>query len=348
MHWELIYVVSDELFNPVRLMKQIPNTFGIEVYARHFFSYRSVEELRTWVTENPKQTPLLHIGAGSNLLFTKDYEGTVLHSEIRYIHLEEEDDTYVTLAVGAGTCWDDLVAYCVSRGWQGVENLSLIPGEVGSAAVQNIGAYGVEIADVLCWVEGVDLWTGDVHRWSREACAYGYRNSLFKQPDMKHYALTEVCLRLCKGGVPCLSYQGLAAELARSGLPPTLQAVRQAVINLRRSKLPDPSHMGNAGSFFTNPVVSKARGEELRRSYPDMPTFPTADGQVKLSGGWLIEQCGWKGRAVGDAAVYEKQALVLVNRGHATGEDIYRLSEEIIQSVEDKFGVRLSREVNVI
>lgn len=328
-------------------MIQIPNTWGIDVYARHFFSYHSVEELQARVAGGGMQPPLLHVGAGSNLLFTKDYEGTILHSEIRYIRLKAEDETHVTLAVGAGTCWDDLVAYCVSHGWQGIENLSLIPGEVGSAAVQNIGAYGVELADVLSSVEGVDLLTGHRHRWSRQECAYGYRDSLFKRPDMKHYALTEVCLRLCKGGTPCLSYRGLADALARSGQPCTLQAVRQAVIDLRRSKLPDPAKLGNAGSFFTNPVVPAAQAEALRQEYPDMPAFPAADGRVKLSGGWLIEQCGWKGRAVGDAAVYEKQALVLVNKGHATGEEIYRLSEEIVRSVEARFGIRLFREVNV-
>ena len=329
-------------------MKQIPNTFGIEVYARHFFSYRSVEELQAWISQRDVSTPFLHIGAGSNLLFTQDYEGTVLHSDIRYIHLREESDTHVLLAVGAGTCWDDLVAHCVAHGWQGVENLSLIPGEVGSAAVQNIGAYGVEIADVLCSVSGIDLLSGQLRQWSRPECDYAYRHSLFKLPAMKRYALTEVVLRLRKQGSPCLTYQGLADAVARRGGPCTLQTIREAVIDLRRSKLPDPALLGNAGSFFTNPLVPAAQADALRRTYPDMPLFPAADGQVKLSGGWLIEQCGWKGRGIGDAAVYEKQALVLVNRGKATGEELYRLSEQIVRSVEEKFGITLSREVNII
>lgn len=328
-------------------MKQIPNTFGIEVYAHQFLSYQSVEALQALIASHQLHTPLLHVGAGSNLLFTRNYEGTVLHSDIRYIRIKEEDSTHVTLAVGAGTCWDDLVAYCVSHQWQGIENLSLIPGEVGSAAVQNIGAYGVEVADVLCAITGVNLHNGNLHHWRQEECAYAYRDSIFKRPDMKHYALTEVILRLRKEGSPCLSYQGLSEALARSGLPCTLQTVRQVIIDLRRAKLPDPSILGNAGSFFTNPIVSAARAEELRLSYPDMPYFPTSDGNIKLSGGWLIAQCGWKGRSIGDAAVYDKQALVLVNKGKATGEEIFRLSEQIIHSVEEKFGIRLSREVNV-
>lgn len=327
-------------------MKQIPNTFGIEVYASQWLAYQSVEELQSFVAEGRLTPPLLHVGAGSNLLFTKNFEGTVLHSEIRYIRVREEDAHHVTLAVGAGTCWDELVEYCVAHDWQGIENLSLIPGEVGSAAVQNIGAYGVEVADVICSVHGVDLLTGTPHDWSREECQYGYRRSLFKQPEMKHYALTEVVVRLSKEGTPNLSYRGLAEMLARHGSSSTLQAIRQAVIDLRRSKLPDPMQLGNAGSFFTNPIVPATQAETLRKSYPQMPTY-AADSGVKLSAGWLIEQCGWKNRSIGDAAVYEKQALVLINRGHATGADIYHLSEEIIRSVEETFGVRLTREVNV-
>lgn len=328
-------------------MNQIPNTFGIQASARQLFSYSSVEELQTLIREQRFTLPILHVGAGSNLLFTKDYEGTVLHSEIRYIRVKEEDVRQVIVAVGAGVCWDDFVAYGVEHGWQGAENLSLIPGEVGSAAVQNIGAYGVEVADLILSVSGVDLRSGELCQWQREACGYAYRYSIFKQPEMKHYAVTEVVFRLSKEVKPSLSYQGLADAVARSGAPCTLQTIRQAVIDLRQSKLPDPELLGNAGSFFTNPVVSQQQAEALRSSYPQMPAFPTADGRVKLSGGWLIEQCGWKGRALGDAAVYEKQALVLVNKGRATGEEIFRLSEEIIRSVKEKFGVTLSREVNV-
>ncbi len=326
---------------------QIPNTFGIQVYANQWLSYHSVEELQLFISEGQLKAPWLHIGAGSNLLFTKDYEGTVLHSEIRYIHRKEEDDRQVMLAVGAGVCWDELVEYAVNHGWQGIENLSLIPGEVGSAAVQNIGAYGAEVADVIYSVHGVDLYTGQVQSWSREECNYSYRHSLFKQPGMKHFALTEVVIRLSKSGIPNLSYRGLAEQLARSSSPCTLLTVRQAVIDLRRSKLPDPAELGNAGSFFTNPFVPSAQAEALKLRYPLLPVYPTADGRVKLSAGWLIEQCGWKERSMGDAAVYEKQALVLINRGHATGADIYHLSEEIIRSVEERYGVHLVREVNV-
>lgn len=326
---------------------QIPNTFGIQVYATQWLSYRSVEELQSFIAEGRIKAPWLHIGAGSNLLFTKDFEGTVLHSEIRYLRVREEDEQHVLLAVGAGTCWDELVDYCVNHGWQGIENLSLIPGEVGSAAVQNIGAYGVEVADVISSVNGVDLYTGQQLTWGREECNYSYRHSLFKQPEMKHYALTEVLIRLSKNGTPNLSYRGLSEQLARNGATNSLKDVRQAVIDLRRSKLPDPAQLGNAGSFFTNPMVSAQQAEWLKQCYPQLPIYPTADGRVKLSAGWLIEQCGWKERSVGDAAVYEKQALVLINRGNATGADIYHLSEEIIRSVEEKFSVHLVREVNV-
>ena len=326
---------------------QIPNTFGITVYASQWLSYHSVEELQSFISEGQLQAPWLHVGAGSNLLFTKDFEGTVLHSEIRYIRVREENDQYVILAVGAGVCWDELVEYSVNRGWQGIENLSLIPGEVGSAAVQNIGAYGAEVADVICSVHGVDLLTGELQTWSSEECNYSYRHSLFKQPEMKHYALTEVVIRLSKRGTPNLSYRGLSEQLARNGATNSLENVRQAVIDLRRFKLPDPSELGNAGSFFTNPMVPAQQAESLKQRYPQLPVYPTADGRVKLSAGWLIEQCGWKERSLGDAAVYEKQALVLINRGNATGADIYHLSEEIIRSVEEKFGVHLVREVNV-
>lgn len=329
------------------MKQQIPNTFGLTVYATQLFTYRSVAELQSFIAEGRLKAPLLHVGAGSNLLFTKDYEGTVLHSEIRYIRVLEENALQVTLAVGAGTCWDELVEYCVNHDWQGIENLSLIPGEVGSAAVQNIGAYGAEVADVISSVHGVDLLTGEQHTWHREECCYSYRCSLFKQPEMKHYALTEVEIRLAKQGTPNLSYRGLAEQLARNGASFSLKAVRQAVIDLRRSKLPDPAELGNAGSFFTNPLVSAQQAEALRQTYPQLPVYPTTDGRVKLSAGWLIEQCGWKQRSIGDAAVYEKQALVLINRGNATGADIYRLSEEIIRSVEEQFGVHLVREVNV-
>lgn len=329
------------------MKQQIPNTFGITVYANQLLHYRSVEELQSLIQNKQLKAPLLHIGAGSNLLFTRDFEGTVLHSEICFIRVLEEDEEQVLLSVGAGICWDELVEYAVCHGWQGIENLSLIPGEVGSAAVQNIGAYGAEVADVIYRVHGVDLLTGKLQSWSREECCYSYRHSLFKQPEMKRFALTEVEIRLSKRGTPNLSYRGLAEQLARQAAPCTLQAVRQAVIDLRRSKLPDPAELGNAGSFFTNPMVPPLQAEELKQRYPQLPTYPAEGGNVKLSAGWLIEQCGWKQRSMGDAAVYEKQALVLINRGNATGADIYHLSEEIIRSVEEKFGVHLVREVNV-
>lgn len=322
------------------------NTFGIEQITKQFIEYSSVDELKELISTNTIAQPFLHIGAGSNLLFIDDYQGTLLHSAICYITPSQETENEVLVNVGAGTCWDDFVAHCVEQGWYGVENLSLIPGEVGSAAVQNIGAYGVEVKDLLVSLKAVHLLTGEERLFTNSDCQYDYRFSCFKQPEMKVWAVVEVNFKLSKQPTFNLSYKGLINELGDE--PYTLKRIRKAVVDLRNSKLPDYKVFGNAGSFFTNPVVSKEKLDELLQRYPDMPYFPFKADKVKLSGGWLIQTCGWKGRAWGGAAVYEKQALVLINKGNATGRDVFELSEQIINDVWAQFGVKLHREVNVV
>lgn len=324
----------------------IYNTFGIDAKARLYVEYGSEDELLSLLPELSAELRLLHVGGGSNLLFTSDFDGVVLHSGIRSIEVVGEDDDFVLLRVGAGVVWDDFVAHCVAHGWSGVENLSLIPGEVGASAVQNIGAYGVEAKDVIVSVETIGLRTACRRVFQNEECRYGYRQSVFKQELRGQYAVTYVTYRLSKRFVPHLDYGNIRAELADAE-PLTPQHVRDAVIRIRQHKLPDPAVQGNAGSFFMNPVVSREKFESLQAAYPQIPHYDAPDG-VKIPAGWLIEQCGWKGRAEGRAAVHDRQALVLVNLGGATGADILHLSAVVCDAVWQKFGIRIHPEVNVI
>ena len=291
------------------------NTFGIDVSASRFLEYASVAELKEYIAQGAVTTPFLHIGGGSNLLFTKDYDGLILHSRIGGIEVTAEDSQTVSLRVGAGVVWDDFVACCVEHGWYGVENLSLIPGEVGASAVQNIGAYGVEVKDLITAVETVNV--------------QGYG---------RVYSVEERYT---------LDYGTIRQELAKYPAP-TLPIVRKVIIEIRESKLPDPKVMGNAGSFFMNPIVAKEKLEALQRDYPRIPYYELPDGRVKIPAGWMIDQCGWKGKSLGPAAVHDKQALVLVNRGGAKGSDIVALSDAVRASVRDKFGIDIHSEVNVI
>lgn len=319
------------------------NTFGIDVSCRRLVEYDSVESLRSIL---PLEGPVLNVGVGSNLLFTADYCGTVLHSRIADLSVSEPDaEGNVTVVAGAGILWDDLVAWSVLRGLSGLENMSLIPGETGSAAVQNIGAYGAEIKDVVLWVDTIDLATGGQRRFDAGECRYAYRDSVFKRPDMKRYVITHVAMRLATVFEPNLSYRALAERLGGKPLSP--MTVRREVMRLRQGKLPEPSMLGNAGSFFKNPVVTPEAARALREAYPGMPEYPVADG-VKLSAGWLIDRAGWKGRALGRAGVYAKQALVLVNLGGASGADIVTLANAVTADVEARFGVTLSPEVNIL
>ncbi|WP_336527642.1 UDP-N-acetylmuramate dehydrogenase [Bacteroides acidifaciens] len=322
------------------------NTFGIDVSAARFLEYASVEELQQQIAQGAVTTPFLHIGGGSNLLFTKDYDGLILHSCIEGIEVTEEDERTVSVRVGAGVVWDDFVAYCVAHGWYGAENLSLIPGEVGAGAVQNIGAYGVEVKDLITAVETVNI-QGDQRVYSIEECGYAYRNSIFKRPENKSVFITYVRFRLSKEEYYTLDYGTIRQELGK--YPElTLPVVRKVIIDIRESKLPDPKVMGNAGSFFMNPIVSKEKLLALQQEYPQIPYYELADGQVKIPAGWMIDQCGWKGKSLGPAAVHDKQALVLVNRGGAKGSDIIALSDAVRVSVREKFGIDIHPEVNFV
>lgn len=322
------------------------NTFGIDVSASRFLEYASVAELKEYIAQGAVTTPFLHIGGGSNLLFTKDYDGLILHSRIGGIEVTAEDSQTVSLRVGAGVVWDDFVACCVEHGWYGAENLSLIPGEVGASAVQNIGAYGVEVKDLITAVETVNI-QGYERVYSVEECEYAYRNSIFKRPENKSVFVTYVRFRLSKEERYTLDYGTIRQELAKYPAP-TLPIVRKVIIEIRESKLPDPKVTGNAGSFFMNPIVAKEKLEALQQDYPRIPYYELPDGRVKIPAGWMIDQCGWKGKSLGPAAVHDKQALVLVNRGGAKGSDIIALSDAVRASVRDKFGIDIHPEVNVI
>lgn len=322
------------------------NTFGIDVKAACFLEYRSVEELHELIARELITMPYLHIGGGSNLLFTKDYPGTVLHSLIAGIEVLSENDEEVLLRVGAGVQWDDFVSYCVEHDWYGVENLSLIPGEVGASAVQNIGAYGVEVKDLITSVETVNI-RGEERVYSVDECGYAYRKSIFKQPEMKEVFVTYVCFRLSKKESYTLDYGSIRQELENYPAV-TLPVMRRVIIGIRESKLPDPKVTGNAGSFFMNPIVPRVQFEALQQEYPRIPFYELADGTVKIPAGWMIDQCGWKGKALGPAAVHDKQALVLVNRGGAKGSDVIALSDAVRASVRDKFGIDIHPEVNIV
>jgi UDP-N-acetylmuramate dehydrogenase len=320
------------------------NTFGIDVSARWFVEYGDEEELdRLLRDEYFKESKSIHTGRGSNLLFLQDYEGIVLHSGIKGMEVREEGNE-VFLRVGAGVVWDDVVAFVLERGWGGPENLSLIPGEVGAAAVQNIGAYGAEVKDFIHEVEAVDRNTGRRCTFAAATCNYGYRYSRFKE-ESSPFIITHVVFRFaCKAGRCVTDYGRLCDDLP---LCPTPLDVREAVIRLRRSKIPDPDELGNAGSFFMNPVVSAERFAEMRACFPNIPYYPSGE-QYKIPAGWLIEQCGFKGFRQGDAGVYERQALILVNHGKATGSDIAGLAARIVDEVQTRFGIRLTPEVKYV
>lgn len=294
-------------------MSKIPNTFGIDVTAANFLEYDSEEELRELIKAGRIVAPWLHIGEGSNLLFIKDYEGTVLHSRISGVEVTEEDEEKVSVRVGAGVVWDDFVAYCVERHWYGAENLSLIPGEVGASAVQNIGAYGVEVKDLITSVETINI-EGEKRIYRVDECGYSYRKSVFKQPTMKGVFVTYVNFRLSKQEHYILDYGTIRQELEKHPAV-NLETLRRVIIDIRQGKLPDPKVLGNAGSFFMNPIVPREQFEALRQEYQDMPHYDVDADSVKIPAAWMIDQCGWKGKALGAAAVHDRQALVLVNLG---------------------------------
>lgn len=325
------------------------NTFGIPAHCCRFVEYASIEQLLELLPQlRESGQEWLHIGGGSNILFTRDYPGVILHSAITGIEVHPCDGEQVLVTAGAGIAWDDFVDWTLSHGYYGLENLSLIPGEVGASAVQNIGAYGVEAADHIAYIHTIDTTDGKVCRFSSEEFHYTYRHSLLKEAEYQgRYIITHVSYRLSRQFTPVLTYSGLRHQLSdRNVNPATLTAkqLRNIIIDIRRAKLPDPAVLGSAGSFFMNPIVSSEQWAELQQTYPDIPHYPASNG-VKLSAGWMIEQCGWRGRALGKAGVYERQALVLVNLGEATGNDIVQLSDTIRKDVWDKFGINLNPEV---
>ena len=324
------------------------NTFGIEARCHRFLEYVSIEEAQQLVGSlTEKDEPLLILGGGSNLLLTGDYQGTVLHSAICGIHVVEDGDI-VYLECGSGEVFDDVVAFAVEHGYHGAENLSIIPGEVGASAVQNIGAYGVEAKDIIYKVEAVEIATGKVVVFNNEDCEYSYRQSKFKHEWRDKFLVTHVVYRLSKKFTPDLDYGNIRTALAAKGIDvPTAQQLRDVIIEIRNAKLPDPKVQGNAGSFFMNPIVDKAKYEELASQYVNMPHYTIDAEHEKIPAGWMIDQCGWKGKSLGNAGVHDKQALVLVNRGGATGAEIVRLYQAIQEDVKSKFGIEIHPEVNV-
>ncbi len=321
------------------------NSFHLEAGAAEFVSIQTVVELQDLLSQ---RKPALILGGGSNLLISRNVDGLVVKIDIRGIEEVKEDNTHIYVRAGAGENWHELVMYTMKRNWGGLENLSLIPGNVGAAPIQNIGAYGVELKDCFYELEAYDRTEKRVFTFGVNDCRFGYRDSIFKSGEKGRYIILNVTLILRKVPVLHTSYGAIRDELTKMGIQsPTIQDVSTAVIAIRRSKLPDPAVIGNAGSFFKNPIVDQAKFLSLSAKYADMPAYPHGDQSVKLAAGWLIEQCGWKGYRKEDAGVHKDQALVLVNYGKASGREILELSEKIEKSVHKKFGVVLEREVNV-
>ncbi|WP_343673006.1 UDP-N-acetylmuramate dehydrogenase [Chitinophaga sp.] len=326
------------------------NTFGIAAQSRYFAAFSSADELRELLSAPQlKALPHMILGGGSNVLFTKDFDGVILKNEMKGIAVVGEDDGYVYVKAGAGENWHGFVMENIKHNRAGLENLSLIPGNVGASPMQNIGAYGVEIKDTFHSLEALHLEEGEVVTFTKEECQFGYRESVFKHKYKGQFAILSVTYRLSKRPQFNTSYGAIEVELKEMGVQDlSIQAISQAVINIRSSKLPDPAKIGNAGSFFKNPTVPAGDYERIKEAYPNVVAYPVDGGQFKLAAGWLIEQCGWKGYREGDAGVHAKQALVLVNYGGAKGGEIYDLSQKVLDSVEEKFGVLLEREVNII
>ncbi len=324
------------------------NSFNLDVKARFFVKINSEKDLPKLTESGHLNTgSFLIVGEGSNILFRDNFKGTVIHPDFKGIQLIKETDDLVFIKVGAGENWDNFVNRTVARGLHGIENLSLIPGAVGSVPVQNIGAYGVEVRNVIHKVKGFHIEKEDFSTLTAKDCEFGYRSSIFKKSLKGKFIVCSVIFKLKKHAKPDISYRGLR-EYFQHTEEATARKIRDKVIEIRQSKLPDPAILGNAGSFFKNPVVDQETANKLIHKFPEIPHFPDQDNQVKFSAAWLIEQCGWKGKRTGDAGVYSKHALILVNYGEASGRDIYDLSERIKDSVHKKFELLLDREVLVI
>lgn len=325
------------------------NTFHIDAAACYFCDFSSVDELKQVLSDKKfKDTPKLVIGGGSNMLLTKNYEGLVLRNNIKGIELIKEDKEHYYVKAGAGEVWHEFVMHCIEHNYAGVENMSLIPGNVGAGPLQNIGAYGVELKDTFHELEAIKFSDLGLQTFSNADCKFGYRESVFKNELKGQFIITAVTFKLSKQPKFNTSYGAIEKELEAMGVKErTIKDISRAVINIRSSKLPDPAQIGNAGSFFKNPEIAQDKFENLKARFPEIVAYPQK-GTVKLAAGWLIEQCGWKGKTFGDAGVHKNQALVLVNYGKASGKEIYDLSQRIMDSVNEKFGVKLEREVNIV
>ena len=326
------------------------NTFGIDVSTRYFIELTSDSEIENFIKENPYKTlPVLILGGGSNILFTKNFDGIILKIETKGIEIIREDDEFVFVKSKAGELWNDLVNFCVEKNFGGLENLALIPGCVGASPIQNIGAYGSEMKDIFFELEAIDILNGQRKIFSKQECRLAYRNSVFKNELKGKYIILSVTFRLQKKPILNISYSALSKELQKLNLDkPTVAAVRDTVCKIRESKLPDPEIIGNAGSFFKNPSVTVDKYKELKTKFPEIVAYLTEDGNYKLAAGWMIDQCSWKGKRKGNAGVHEKQALVLVNLGNATGNEILDLAREVRASVKNMFDVDIEFEVNII
>lgn len=322
------------------------NSFGINAHCADFYEIKTESDLINLLPDES----LFVLGGGSNMLLTKDLSQKVIHMLMDDIVIQEEANDHVIIKVGAGKVWHDLVLWCIQENYGGLENLSLIPGNVGASPIQNIGAYGVELKDIFHGLDAIDKKSGLTHHFTKSDCDFGYRDSVFKNDLKNRFVITQVCFRLTtKNHRLETSYKPLHQTLADQGIThPTIKDISDAVIQIRQSKLPDPKQLGNAGSFFKNPIISDSRFQGLQNANPDIPSYPAAKGFVKIPAAWLIDQCQWKGYRIGDAGVHEQHALVLVNYGTATGSEIYKLAQKIQSSVLEKFGIGLKMEVNIL
>ncbi len=323
------------------------NTFGLNVKAKNFIAIRTINDLKKLIQ---KEKDFFVLGGGSNLLLTKDIDKLVIQIAFKGIEVIGEYDDHVLVQASAGENWHEFVMWCIDHDFGGVENLSLIPGNVGTAPIQNIGAYGVELKDTCMAVETIEIETGNTKTYANSDCKFGYRNSVFKNELKGKYIITNVLFKLSKNKHTLnSSYGAIQSELLKNGIKkPTIRDISNAVIAIRQSKLPDPKKIGNSGSFFKNPIISKAEFEKLRENFKDVPHYTVSKTEIKVPAGWLVEQCGFKGKRFGDAGIHKDQALVLVNYGTATGKEIYDLSKLIQRTVFEKFGIAIEAEVNII
>ena len=326
------------------------NTFGVDVKAKYFISINTVNELIDLTkTKVFKDLQLLILGGGSNILFTKDFDGLIILNNIKGKEIIDQTQESIFLKIGAGENWHELVMYTVDNGWGGIENLSLIPGNTGTAPMQNIGAYGVEIKETFVELEALEISSGKIVKFNNSDCEFGYRESVFKNKMKNQYIILNITLELKKNPVLNINYGDVKAILESQNINnPSIKEVSDTIISIRQSKLPDPKIIGNSGSFFKNPIVSLNQLEFIKKKYPNVVNYKINENEFKIAAGWMIERAGWKGKKFNNYGVHEKQALVLVNYGLANGMEIFNLSEEIILDIKDKFGITLEREVNII